>query len=53
MSGKGSTPRPIPDREGYEQRFDAIDWNVRERDGVQQLPAPSKETEGDASEAGR
>lgn len=35
MSGKGSAPRPLPDREGYEQRFDAIDWNARERDGVQ------------------
>ena len=24
MSGKGSAPRPIPDRKGYEANFDAI-----------------------------
>ena len=24
MSGKGSAPRPIPDRDGYERNWDAI-----------------------------
>lgn len=35
MSGKGSTPRPIPDRERYEANWAAIDWGAR--DGVQDV----------------
>lgn len=32
MSGKGSAPRPIPDRDGFDRNFEAIDWSARERE---------------------
>lgn len=28
MAGKGSTPRPIPDREQYSRNWDAIEWGT-------------------------
>lgn len=31
MSGKGSAPRPIPDRESYERNWDAIFGKKQER----------------------
>lgn len=34
--GKGSAPRPIPDRDRYEANWDAINWGSR--DAVQGVP---------------
>lgn len=31
MSGKGSTPRPIPDRKKYESEFDRIFGNRKKK----------------------
>ena len=40
MSGKGSTPRPIPDRKKYESEFDRI-FGKREKE------KPTKEKKDD------
>lgn len=46
MAGKGSAPRPIPDRAKYESEFDRIFGGS---DGVRRLPAEK----GKASQDGR
>jgi hypothetical protein len=42
MSGKGDTPRPIPDPESFERNWNEIDWNARERE-QQEPPEQGKE----------
>ena len=46
MSGKGSAPRPIPDRAKYESEFDRIFGGS---DGVRSVPTEK----GKAGEAGK
>lgn len=38
MAGKGSTPRPIPDREQFYSNWDDIQWGTLERK-ISELPA--------------
>jgi hypothetical protein len=47
MSGKGSAPRPIPDRPAYEANWDAMDWSVRELPQTQGEDRPATEGEGE------
>jgi hypothetical protein len=42
MTGKGSTPRPIPDREKYESEFDRI-FGKREKKKETKEKSTSKE----------
>jgi len=44
MSGKGSTPRPIPNREQYESNWDAIysKMQVKKNTPPKKTPSPKK-----------
>ena len=52
MSGKGSTPRPIPDRERYEAEFDRIfgqgDKQESMSEGSSQIAASPETDEGES-----
>lgn len=42
--GKGSAPRPIPDREQYENNWAGIDWSVKRE------PEPRRDAEPDPTD---